>query len=99
MSFMPRSAARTNLRIISGFCLMMSSEAAIPCAMCGKNVSVGITLTFTPAACTGGIQSGTPAMPTDLPSATNCQTPVGPTCCTLTSFWVSPALAIRPSSA
>ena len=44
MSFMPRSAAWTNFRIISGFCLMMSSEAAIACAMCGKKVSVGMIL-------------------------------------------------------
>ena len=99
MSFMPRSAARTNLRIISGFCLIMSSDTAMPCAMCGKYCSVGMTFTFTPVAVIGGIQSGTPAMPCDLPSATNCQTPVGPTCCTSTSFCVSPALAIRPSSA
>ena len=49
MSFMPRSEARTNLRIMSGFCLMMSSEAAMPCAICGKKSSVGITRTFTPA--------------------------------------------------
>ena len=78
---------------------MIWSDAAIACAMCGKKSSVGMTSTFTPAACTGGIQSGTPAMPCDLPSATNSQTPVGPTCWTLTSFWVSPALAISPSSA
>ena len=49
----------------------------MPCAMCGKYSSVWITFTFTPAACTGGIQSGTPAMPTDLPVATNSHTPVG----------------------
>ena len=71
----------------------------MPCAMCGKYSSVWITLTFTPAACTGGIQSGTPAMPTDFPVATNSHTPVGPTDWMLTSFWVSPTLASSPSSA
>ena len=99
MSFMPRNAACTNLRIISGFSLIISSDTAMPCAMCGKNSSVGITFTLTPVACIGGIQSGTPAMPCDLPSATNCHTPVGPTCWMLTSFWVRPTLASSPSSA
>ncbi len=53
--------------------------------MCGKNSSVGSTLTATPAASTGGIQSGTPAMPADLPVATICQTPTGPADWILTS--------------
>ena len=49
-SFMPRIAAFTNFWIISGFSLIIWSEAAMPCAICGKNSSVGITFTFTPAA-------------------------------------------------
>ena len=67
--------------------------------MCGKNSSVGRIFTFTPAACTGGIQSGTPAMPTDLPVATACHTPTGPADSMLTSSWLNPALASSPSSA
>src|SRR5262245_31282197 len=78
MSFFPRSAALTNLLTSSGFSLSTWSETPIACAMCGKNSSLGMTFTFTPAACTGGIQSGTPAMPADLPVATNSHTPLGP---------------------
>ncbi len=77
----------------------MSSDTAMPCAMCGKNSSVGSTLTLAPAACTDAIQSGTPAMPTDLPVATDCQTPTGPACWMLASSCLRPTLAINPSSA
>ena len=99
MSFMPRSAALTNLPTSSGLSLMTWSDTPMACAMCGKNSSVGMTFTFTPAAWTGGIQSGTPAMPAALPVATNSQTPAGPADWMLRSSWVSPALASSPSSA
>ena len=99
MSFMPCSAALTKARTMSGLSLMIWSDAAMACAMCGKNSSVGITLMATPAASTGGIQSGTPAMPTDLPVATICQTPTGPADWISTSSLRQPALASRPSSA